>query len=124
MYTEKILSEDKEYLIEVGRNAKENWSLIDKSDDDTLWFHVEDKPSCHVFIKLNVCAKLNVYETLNVNIPHDVIIRGAHLCKLYSKYKNDKKVKIIYTKINNIHKGKDIGSVNIIANKKVNFITI
>ena len=80
-----------------------------------MWFHVEDKPSCHVFIVKPFNCDL---------IPKDVIIKAAQLCKFYSKYKNDKKVKIIYTEIRNIKKGKDCGSVSIINLKKLENITI
>ena len=115
MYIEELNSDDKIFKIIVGRNSKENWNLIDKSDEEDLWFHVDSKPSCHVFIvKPFGCD----------SIPKDVIIKAAQLCKLYSKYKNDKKVKIIYTEINNIKKAKDIGSVLILNLKKLEIITI
>ena len=100
MYKEEFKSDDIIFKIIVGRNCKENWDLIDVSEKQDIWFHVEDKPSCHVFIvKPFECD----------SIPRDVIIKAAQLCKFYSKYKNDKKVKIIYTEINNIKKGKDCG---------------
>jgi predicted ribosome quality control (RQC) complex YloA/Tae2 family protein len=115
MYKEQINYNDTIFEIIVGRNAKENWNLIDNSEKEDLWFHIDDKPSCHVFIK----------KSLNCNIiPMSIIIRGAQLCKEYSKYKNDKKIKIIYTKINNIKKSKEIGSVIILNNKKLEIITI
>jgi len=115
MYKEEFKSDDIIYKISVGRNAKENWDLIDVSEKDDVWFHVEDKPSCHVFI----------VKPFNCDsIPRDVIIKAAQLCKCYSKYKNDKKVKIIYTTIGNIKKGKDIGSVLITDLKKLENITI
>jgi predicted ribosome quality control (RQC) complex YloA/Tae2 family protein len=115
MYKEEYKSDDIIFKIIVGRNSKENWDLIDNSESDDLWFHVEDKPSCHVFIK----------KPFNCDIfPKDVIIRGAQLCKEYSKYKHDKKVKIIYTTINNIKKSKEIGSVTILNIKKLEIIII
>ena len=115
MYKEKFNSDNIDYDIIVGRNSKENWNLIDFADGKDLWFHVDDKPSCHVFIKIIPNTD---------RIPRDVIIRAAQLCKEYSKYKNDKKVKIIYTTINNIMKAKDIGSVHILNHKKLENITI
>lgn len=115
MYTEEFKLYDINYKINVGRNSKENWNLIDISEKDDLWFHVEDKPSCHVIIT----------KPFNCNgIPRACIIKAAQLCKEYSKYKNDKKVKIIYTEISNVRKGKDIGSVLIINLKKLENITI
>jgi predicted ribosome quality control (RQC) complex YloA/Tae2 family protein len=115
MYKEEFKSDNVSFQIIVGRNSKENWDLIDVSDKDDFWFHIDDKPSCHVFIVKPFNCE---------SIPKDVIIRAAQLCKEYSKYKNDKKVKIIYTEINNIKKSKDIGSVSIINLKKLENITI
>lgn len=115
MYKEEFKSNDVIFKIIVGRNQKENWDLIDVSEKQDIWFHVEDKPSCHVFIvKPSECN----------SIPRDVIIKAAQLCKQYSRYKNDKKVKIIYTEIHNVKKGKDCGSVSIINLKKLENITI
>jgi len=115
MYKEQINSDNNDYEITVGRNSKENWNQIDISDENDLWFHINDKPSCHVFIKKPINIK---------DYPRDVIIRAAQLCKEYSKYKNDNKVKIIYTTINNIKKAKELGSVYILNYKKLENITI
>ena len=115
MYKEEFISNNILFQIIVGRNSKENWVLIEQLEKDDLWFHVDDKPSCHVFIVKPFDCEI---------FPKDVIIKGAQLCKVYSKYKNDKKVKIIYTTINNIKKAKDIGSVTIVNIKKLENIII
>lgn len=115
MYTEQIISDDIKFEIIVGRNSKENWNLIDVSEKEDLWFHVENIASCHVFIKKPFICNI---------FPKDVIIRGAQLCKEYSKHINNKKVKIIYTTIDNIKKAKDIGSVTILNKKKLEIIII
>lgn len=93
------------YNISVGKNAKNNWELIDKASKEDIWFHLDDYPSCHVI--------LSVDNNINKNIkPHiSVIKKCARLCKNGSKLKDTRKVSVIYTKIKNIKKGNEVGSV-------------
>ena len=92
--------DDKQYLIKIGQNAKDNWDIIDESNLDDLWFHVEGSPSSHVVL------------SVGDQKPHrGALVRAAVLCKQHSKRKSDKKVPIIYTKIKNIKKGDAVGSV-------------
>ena len=92
----------------VGTNAKENWDLIDLAEPEDLWFHVEYFPSGHVLIKERFEAKTNLHQ---IHYPNQIISIGSQYCKTQSKYKDKKKLKIIYTQISNIKKGKTIGSV-------------
>jgi predicted ribosome quality control (RQC) complex YloA/Tae2 family protein len=92
-----------EYQIIIGRNAQENWNIIDTSDDNDIWFHLEDNPSPHVILKTN---------NINKNkISKNVIKLCSCLCKQYSKFNNMNNISIIYTEIKNIVKGKEVGSV-------------
>ncbi len=103
--------------IYVGTNAKENWDLIDKSDPDDLWFHVDDLPSSHVFVRerlLRTSSEIPDY-------PNQIISLAGDYCKSQSKFKDRTKLKIIYTQVSNIKKGRDIGSV-IVSNSKHIFI--
>jgi predicted ribosome quality control (RQC) complex YloA/Tae2 family protein len=93
--------------IYVGTNAKENWDLIDKSEPDDLWFHLEDFPSSHVFVR----EKLSKISTQIPDYPNQIISIAADYCKSQSKYKQRDKLKIIYTLVSNIRKDRDIGSV-------------
>ena len=96
------------YIINVGRNAKENWELIDMSKHNDIWFHVADSPSSHVVLSVGDIKK-----------PHRKVIKYcAFLCKSHSKVKNMNKVSIVYTTINNIVKSKNVGSV-ITKNTKI-----
>ena len=99
-------------LYKLGRNAKENFLLIDEANDinsDYWWFHVEDNPSGHCIVHTKDIDKSNV-------------IFAGSLVKSYSKLKNQKKVKIIYVQIKDIRKTKTLGEV--ILNQKPNVITI
>lgn len=107
---------DIKYTIKVGTNAKENWTLIDNSYPDDLWFHLDDFASAHVVISQDTCAQ---EEIIYLN---QIIVLAANYCKTNSKNgKNLHKVKIVYTEIKNLKKGKEVGSVFI---SKPNYITI
>ncbi len=83
----------------IGKNAKENWELIDKASDDDIWIHLNDYPSGHVIIE-------NIKDITN-----DDIFYGCLLCKKYSKYKNCKSVRCSILERKFIKKGKSIGEV-------------
>ena len=87
--------------IRVGQTAEENWDLIDDSNQNDLWFHVEKQPSPHVIIKVPSKVTLSK-STLNY---------AALLCKEHSKYAQINHVSIIYTEIKNVKKGESVGSV-------------
>ncbi len=102
------------YNISIGRNSRENWTIIENSNENDIWFHLNDYPSPHIVLKYNEF------------IPENIILECCNLCKKYSKYKNfpAKYLKVVYTKINNLKKGSDIGSVILIKNKKNTIETI
>lgn len=95
----------------VGKNAAENFQLIDDAKSHHIWFHVEGLPSCHVI------AQIDESWSNKQLIP--VIKQGALLCKMHSKYASVKDVPIIYTAIENIEKTDTIGSVLTKNEKKV-----
>jgi predicted ribosome quality control (RQC) complex YloA/Tae2 family protein len=109
---------NRNFQIFVGQNSKENWNLIDSADSFDLWFHIEGFPSGHVIIK----ETINTKNTKNAKIdyPNELLLNGAMHCKNQSKIKN-KHCKIIYTTIENITKGREIGSVNA---KNIKYITL
>lgn len=97
----ELLSIDKIYKIRVGVSAQDNWNIIDNSEENDIWFHVDDYPSCHVVLSIDDMNKP----------PKSVIKYCATLCKQGSKVKNSKNVKIIYTEIKNVQKDVTVGSV-------------
>jgi predicted ribosome quality control (RQC) complex YloA/Tae2 family protein len=81
----------------IGKNQNENFLVIDKGNNDDLWFHAADESSCHV-----VCE---VPDDIMKKELQYIITIGAMLCKNNtSKLKSAKNVHIIYTKIQNIIK--------------------
>ena len=88
--------------------------LIDESDPFDLWLHVENYPSGHVVIREKLLGK-NELEV--PDYPNQIIAIGADYCKSQSKYAHYPKLKIVYTQIANLKKGKDVGSVFISKEK-------
>jgi predicted ribosome quality control (RQC) complex YloA/Tae2 family protein len=83
----------------IGGNALENDNLIDESNKHDLWFHIDSLPSCHVVADLS-----NLEIEFHKKQLSKIAIQGALICKENSKYKSNKKIAIIYTKIENITK--------------------
>jgi len=89
----------------VGKNAKENTELINSSNTNWYWFHLEKFASCHVV----VCAE---------ELTNEIIGIAGNLVKENSKYKF-KNIGINYCKIDNLLHGKEPGSVYFKSNKQV-----
>jgi predicted ribosome quality control (RQC) complex YloA/Tae2 family protein len=120
---EKLEKDNYEVTFRLGRNAQENHELIDDADPDDLWFHLEGHPSGHCILEVN--QKESKENSNNYNIDTVDIIFAANLVKSYSKLKNhNKKLKVIYTPVKNLKKGKAKGEVIMMNLKKVSFIMI
>lgn len=82
----------------LGKNAIENFKLIDDADPNDWWFHLDGFPSGHCIIDSDIIDdKMKIY--------------AATLVKENSKQKNNKNVKIVFTQIKNLVKMKEVGSV-------------
>ncbi len=92
----------------VGTSAKENWKLIDESDPFDLWLHVDSFSSGHMIIRERLIGKTKLDTP---EYPNQLIVIAAGLCKSQSKYSHLPKLKIVYTQVANLKKGKDVGSV-------------
>ena len=97
------------YVCLIGKSAQENWNLIDSSNENDLWFHLDDVPSPHVILKTNNKNKIS----------KNVIKACAIYCKQYSKLKSNNNVSVIYTEIKNIKKTNIVGSVITTNIKKI-----
>lgn len=96
----EIIENDCVYFI--GRNAKDNDLLFNKMSDDDLWFHLDDRPSCHVYIKKNDSE----------DFTKESISRAVQLTREYSKC-FDSKVKICYLEKKYLKKTKVPGTLEL-----------
>ena len=109
-------------VYKIGKDAQNNFELIDKADQNDIWFHLKDVSSCHVI----ACLKNIQYTTSDDELPNfydinfdtldkkekqQIITQGALLCKQYSKLKSAKNVNIVYAKIEDVYKTDVPGSV-------------
>jgi predicted ribosome quality control (RQC) complex YloA/Tae2 family protein len=115
--TETFVWKNTEYEILIGKNRQENWELIDNANPADVWFHIADFPSCHVFLINKANARLG-------EIDRQILKRCACLCKSNTSSKNAKKIDILYTSVENIHKGKEVGSVILHLNQSIKKITL
>jgi predicted ribosome quality control (RQC) complex YloA/Tae2 family protein len=97
-------------LIKIGKNAQENWELLD-TDENYIWMHLNSYPSCHLIIECD-------------NPSNEMLYLCALHCKENTKYKKLKNLKICYTTIGNLIKGKEVGSVIFKSKRKVKYITV
>jgi predicted ribosome quality control (RQC) complex YloA/Tae2 family protein len=120
--TRYIPSLKKKIVYKIGKDAQNNFELIDEADKNDLWFHLKDVSSCHVI----ACLKNIQYTTRDDELPNcydldfdsldkkekqQIITQGALLCKQFSKLKSTKNVEVIYTKIEDVYKTDIAGSV-------------
>lgn len=94
----------KEYTISIGKNKEENWQLIDASEPNDVWFHIDDQPSCHVILN-------NAQDIKIRDFPRQVLKRCAYLCKINSAAKQLPKCDVIYAPISAITKTNIVGQV-------------
>lgn len=96
----------------IGKNAQENFDIIDEAEPRDIWFHVEGESSCHVIAHVSsyiLCKKRT----------SKIIKQGAVLCKQHSRYASSKNLPIIYTFIENVTKTRIPGSVTTENTKRV-----
>ena len=109
-------------VYKIGKNANNNFELIDAAHPHDIWFHLKDVSSCHVIaslknIRYTTCDDElpNSYDidfdALDKKDKQQIITQGALLCKQYSKLKSQKNVEVIYTKIEDVYKTNIAGSV-------------
>ena len=81
----------------IGKNAKDNFDILDISKSNDIWFHAKDISSCHVVCELP--------EDIDKKEMRYIIKVGALLCKNNTnKLKGCKNVEVIYTEIKNVTK--------------------
>jgi predicted ribosome quality control (RQC) complex YloA/Tae2 family protein len=93
----------------VGQHAQDNWDMLDKAEQNDIWFHLDNCPSSHVILKISNLDKKSK------KVSKQTLIHCAQQCKLHSKFSeissNKHKIKVIYTEVKNVSKADKVGSV-------------
>lgn len=103
----QVINQDTTYWI--GRNAQDNWDIINESEQNWIWIHLDKFPSGHVII----CKESSI-------ITDEEILYGCDLCRQHSKYKNLNPLSFVYCEVKNLTLGIDVGSVSFKSNKRTN----
>jgi predicted ribosome quality control (RQC) complex YloA/Tae2 family protein len=82
------------YTVEVGKNALQNDSLLQKAHPEDLWLHVKGSPGSHVIIRRREKRQ----------IPQAVIKEAALLAARFSKLKGETRVEVSYTSVKYVRK--------------------
>lgn len=104
----KCVENDDGTLISIGRSAKGNDLLWKSSEKHHIWLHLQNESSPHVVIHNN-----------EDDFEDKVLLKQAALfVKQYSKLRYEKKVKVIYCRIDNLSQTKIMGMVKLKRNPK------
>ena len=114
MFTRYIPSIKETIIYKKGRNAQDNFDLIDASKDNDIWFHIYGESSAHV-----VACIHDLEISLDKKQLRDIVKQGAVICKEQSSCKSHKNVNIVYTKIKNVEKSTPVGTVSIYDGKLI-----
>jgi len=99
---------DKTVTFYIGKNAKDNFKIIDQCEPDDLWFHIKNESSCHVI------ALISSFKDLDKKELQEIIKEGSKLCKENTlKVASLKNIAVDYTFLKNVKKTKIIGSVTV-----------
>ena len=101
----------------IGNNAEENWKLLDDASENHLFFHLTSFPSCYVILEIE--EDINDFFQLIKILEH-----AALQCKLHTKYKNLKNIKVDYCQVYNVIKGEKVGEIYYKSNTKVKNIMV
>ena len=89
---------DGDWLILVGRDAKENDELLRRHvKGNDLWLHVRDWAGSYVFIK----------HRAGKSVPLEILLDAGNLALFYSKGRNNKKGDLYYTQVKYLRRAKN-----------------
>jgi predicted ribosome quality control (RQC) complex YloA/Tae2 family protein len=96
----------------IGKNAKDNFDVIDMGAPDDIWFHANHESSCHVIAIIP--------DNIDKHGIKSIIKIGAQLCKQHtSKLSSLTNVEIIYTQLKNVTKTNVCGAVSVLNTKTI-----
>ena len=87
----------------IGKNAKDNFAVIDSGNPHDIWFHACHVSSCHVLAILP--------QTLDKKQLDTIIKKGADLCKENTASVRNIYAEFMYTELQNVTKTNTAGMV-------------
>jgi len=103
---------DEIYRCKVGMSANENWKLLDSSNPDDTFFHLNSLPSCYVILEEKKI------------IPEKILTECAKICLENTKFRNMRGIYVDCTPVKNVRKGDDIGEIEYVSTRQVRKIRI
>lgn len=100
----KVFVSSDGFLILRGKNQKANHKLLNLASAFDLWFHVQDGPGAHVFLRRDSAKQ---------EVPEKSLKEAAILAALSSYRREDKKASVMYTEVKFLrrHKKLPLGEV-------------
>ena len=96
----------------VGRNARDNWDLLDRSDPQDLFVHAADTSSCYVI------AVARLLDPEEEDFDQDDVRYACELCKSHSfaalGTSKPTTRNLLYTRVGNVQKGRVVGQVRLL----------
>jgi predicted ribosome quality control (RQC) complex YloA/Tae2 family protein len=97
----------------VGKNAQDNFDIIDAASPTDLWFHIRDHASCHIVAEIPQGQRMEDGIRYDKKQLRHIATQGAVICKQHSKYKSESNVHVMYTQIQHVVKTPIVGMVNV-----------
>jgi predicted ribosome quality control (RQC) complex YloA/Tae2 family protein len=97
------------YIINIGKNAKDNWNILETANGNDIWLHLNNFPSPYVLITCKENYKLK---------SKDIRLAGR-LCREHSKEKKTRNIEICYLKVEYVKKGKHLGEALLLKEPKI-----
>lgn len=101
-----------QYECWVGEDAKDNWNILEKSDENDIFFHLTKFPSCFLILRNPV------------KVDKETIHQCADLCVRNTKYRNLGNIYVDYTMVKNVQRGEIFGEVYYISLRKVKKVMV
>ena len=95
-----------DFVGRLGENAEENWQLLSDSRPTDVFFHLSSLPSGYVVIDTNSLTPKQISEI-------------ATILKENTKYRSIKNVKVDYTPVSNVKKGRKVGEAFYLKQKNI-----
>ena len=96
----------------LGETAAENWAMLSAAGNKDIFFHLTSFPSGYVILE---CER---------DVEERVLLIAAEICKVGTKYRNIRGVKVDYCLCNNVVKGEKVGEAVFKSRRKVRQIKL